>query len=58
MTITGFYLYFRSREEGREGGLLTYEAVEEIDLEFTRPIIILGPMKISFFKKKPGFFFF
>jgi len=35
----------RSREEGREAGMLTYEAVEEIDLEFTRPIIILGPMK-------------
>ncbi len=26
--------------------MLTYEAVEEIDLEFTRPIIILGPMKV------------
>lgn len=25
--------------------MLTYEPVEEIDLEFTRPVIILGPMK-------------
>ena len=30
----------------REGNILTYEPVEEIDLEFTRPIIILGPMKV------------
>jgi len=35
----------RSREEGREAHVLTYEPVEEIDLEFTRPVIILGPMK-------------
>jgi len=35
----------RSREEGRDGHILTYEPVEEIDLEFTRPVIILGPMK-------------
>lgn len=35
----------RSREEGRESHVLTYEPVEEIDLEFTRPVIILGPMK-------------
>jgi len=35
----------RSREEGRESHILTYEPVEEIDLEFTRPVIILGPMK-------------
>lgn len=35
----------RSREEGREREVLTYEPVEEIDLEFTRPVIILGPMK-------------
>jgi len=35
----------RSREEGRENHILTYEPVEEIDLEFTRPVIILGPMK-------------
>jgi len=35
----------RSRDEGREGHILTYEPVEEIDLEFTRPVIILGPMK-------------
>ena len=25
--------------------ILTYEPVQEIDLEFTRPIIILGPLK-------------
>ena len=25
--------------------VLTYEPVEEIDLQFTRPVIILGPMK-------------
>jgi len=35
----------RSREENREAHVLTYEPVEEIDLEFTRPVIILGPMK-------------
>jgi len=35
-----------SREDGgRENHILTYEPVEEIDLEFTRPVIILGPMK-------------
>ena len=27
--------------------ILTYETVEEIDLEYTRPIIVLGPMKVS-----------
>jgi hypothetical protein len=26
--------------------VLTYETVEEIDLEYTRPIIVLGPMKV------------
>ena len=46
--MSDIYLYFRSREDGREGGMLTYEAVEEIDLEFTRPIIILGPMKVFY----------
>ena len=46
--MSNMYLYFRSREDGREGGMLTYEAVEEIDLEFTRPIIILGPMKVFY----------
>ena len=25
--------------------MLTYEAVQEIDLEYTRPVIILGPLK-------------
>jgi len=35
----------RSRDEGRENHILTYEPVEEIDLEYTRPVIILGPMK-------------
>lgn len=32
-------------EGGRENHILTYEPVEEIDLQFTRPVIILGPMK-------------
>jgi len=35
----------RSRDDGRDGQILTYEPVEEIDLQFTRPVIILGPMK-------------
>jgi len=36
----------RSRQDlSRSISILTYEAVEEIDLEFTRPIIILGPLK-------------
>jgi len=35
----------RSRDEVRESSILTYETVEEIDLEYTRPIIVLGPMK-------------
>jgi hypothetical protein len=30
----------------REASILTYETVEEIDLEYTRPIIVLGPMKV------------
>jgi hypothetical protein len=30
----------------RESSILTYETVEEIDLEYTRPIIVLGPMKV------------
>jgi len=34
----------RGREEGRVS-VLTYEPVQEIDLEFTRPVIILGPLK-------------
>lgn len=34
-----------SRDDGRDGQILTYEPVEEIDLQFTRPVIILGPMK-------------
>ena len=46
--MSKMFLYFRSREDGREGGMLTYEAVEEIDLEFTRPIISLGPMKVFY----------
>ena len=25
--------------------VLTYESVQEIDLEYTRPVIILGPLK-------------
>jgi len=33
----------RSRDDMRD--VLSYEPVEEIDLEFTRPIIILGPLK-------------
>merc|ERR550532_1129438 len=35
----------RGREEGRCPTVLTYEPVQEIDLEFTRPVIILGPLK-------------
>ncbi|TRY76754.1 hypothetical protein TCAL_08554 [Tigriopus californicus] len=36
----------RGREETRsQMTVLTYEAVQEIDLEFTRPVIILGPLK-------------
>ncbi len=37
---------WRSRDEVRESSILTYETVEEIDLEYTRPIIVLGPMKV------------
>ena len=29
----------------RNANVLTYEAVQEIDLEYTRPVIILGPLK-------------
>lgn len=36
----------RSRQDlSRTISILTYEPVQEIDLEFTRPIIILGPLK-------------
>ena len=41
----------RGREDGRSSTsslpptILTYEAVQEIDLEFTRPVIVLGPLK-------------
>ena len=39
-------LFFcRGREEGRCPTVLTYEPVQEIDLEFTQPVIILGPLK-------------
>ena len=38
----------------RDGGILTYEPVEEIDLEFTRPIIVLGPMKVKLQKTVKG----
>ena len=39
-------LFFRSRDEGTGRPLvLTYEPVQEIDLEFTRPVIILGFLK-------------
>ena len=43
--------YRRGREDGRSSTsslpptILTYEAVQEIDLEFTRPVIVLGPLK-------------
>ena len=39
--------FFRGRDEARSQlcAVLTYEAVQEIDLEFTRPVIILGPLK-------------
>ena len=40
-----YIIFLRSRDDGREGQILTYEPVEEIDLQFTRPVIILGPMK-------------
>ena len=58
ITLEGFfeilYLFFytlfslklcRAREEMRSMHVLTYEAVQEIDLEYTRPVIILGPLK-------------
>ena len=41
----------RGRDDGRSSAsslpptILTYEAVQEIDLEFTRPVIVLGPLK-------------
>ena len=38
--------YFsRGRDDMRNMHVLTYEAVQEIDLEYTRPVIILGPLK-------------
>ena len=43
----GYLMSFRFRR-GRDNCLpavLTYEAVQEIDLEFTRPVIILGSLK-------------
>ena len=43
LTKLHFFPY-RGREEGRIS-VLTYEPVQEIDLEFTRPVIILGPLK-------------
>ena len=44
--VAGIYICFpRSRDDGRDGQILTYEPVEEIDLQFTRPVIILGPIK-------------
>ena len=42
----------------REGSILTYEPVEEIDLEFTRPIIILGPMKVGRILRNTGYWVF
>ena len=45
------FCYRRGREDGRSSTsslpptILTYEAVQEIDLEFTRPVIVLGPLK-------------
>ena len=40
-------IFSRGREDNRAvlPAVLTYEAVQEIDLEFTRPVIILGPLK-------------
>jgi len=35
----------RGRDDMRHMHVLTYEAVQEIDLEYTRPVIILGPLK-------------
>lgn len=40
-----FFNFYRGREEGRLVNVLTYEPVQEIDLEYTRPVIILGPLK-------------
>lgn len=39
------WFIFRGRDDGRLASVLTYEPVQEIDLEFTRPVIILGPLK-------------
>ena len=39
------FLIFRGRDDMRHMHVLTYEAVQEIDLEYTRPVIILGPLK-------------
>ena len=39
------FFIFRGRDDMRHMHVLTYEAVQEIDLEYTRPVIILGPLK-------------
>ena len=39
------FLISRGRDDMRHMHVLTYEAVQEIDLEYTRPVIILGPLK-------------
>ena len=45
----GFLFCSRGRDETPRSSILpavlTYESVQEIDLEFTRPVIILGPLK-------------
>ena len=45
LKISPFIILYRSRDEMRNVHVLTYEAVQEIDLEYTRPVIILGPLK-------------
>ena len=44
----------RSREEGREAHVLTYEPVEEIDLEFTRFDISSSSLDMKFFPLQAG----
>ena len=41
-----FFLFSRGRSDlVSTPSVLTYEPVSEIDLEFTRPVILLGPLK-------------
>jgi len=45
--LRAFFFAFRGRDPANGSASLvhTYEPVQEIDLEFTRPVIILGPLK-------------